>query len=439
MSDDGPAVSAPAGPTRMGSARPTRRTICGSTAGKTVGARVLSAGFHQRTVPRRCGPSPSSTTRCSGPTWSWWASAPTQARRPRPVRGQPRTCFRLLSDPDRRCTAVCGKHGRVPPPRRCTWSGPTGKVPYRNLRFNALDPKHYADLGAAVGGRVPADPLMLRVEPRCVEPASALRRPRGCRRRPTAGPERRRTPGVWRLDGLRARVLHPVSDGPGLRDVLGRPAQRLSRGPGIRGRQPAPFRSRAWCRAGPSSAAWSPSRLCFYGLDTVQTPSTRSDRSGQHPQLPRLWTVLAAGLGRRRGTSRSLFANSERSSARPARAGQQLREVRGRWARCRPKTRTASRAPTIASGEAGRDHHHLGRPPRRRAAPRTRAWASSGWRRGHGSVGTGKCSRSPRRVAAMVRALKDGKSVREGALARLADPLRGPRIPGGRKGDLATA
>jgi hypothetical protein len=28
--------------------------------------------------------------------------------------------------------------------------GPDGKVRYRNLRFNALDPKHYADLGAAV-------------------------------------------------------------------------------------------------------------------------------------------------------------------------------------------------------------------------------------------------------------------------------------------------
>jgi hypothetical protein len=28
--------------------------------------------------------------------------------------------------------------------------GPDGKVRYRNLRFNALDPKHYAELGAAV-------------------------------------------------------------------------------------------------------------------------------------------------------------------------------------------------------------------------------------------------------------------------------------------------
>jgi peroxiredoxin Q/BCP len=59
--------------------------------------------------------------------------------------------FRLLSDPGQdvaRRYAASDRSGYL---RRVVYViGPDGKVRYRNMRFNALDPKHYADLGAAV-------------------------------------------------------------------------------------------------------------------------------------------------------------------------------------------------------------------------------------------------------------------------------------------------
>ncbi|HEX3276242.1 MAG TPA: peroxiredoxin [Gemmatimonadales bacterium] len=59
--------------------------------------------------------------------------------------------FRLLSDPGQQVArryAAGDESGYL---RRVVYViGPDGKVRYRNLRFNALDPKHYAELGAAV-------------------------------------------------------------------------------------------------------------------------------------------------------------------------------------------------------------------------------------------------------------------------------------------------
>ena len=59
--------------------------------------------------------------------------------------------FRLLSDPSQQVArryAAGDESGYL---RRVVYViGPDGKVRYRNLRFNALDPKHYAELGAAV-------------------------------------------------------------------------------------------------------------------------------------------------------------------------------------------------------------------------------------------------------------------------------------------------
>jgi thioredoxin-dependent peroxiredoxin len=59
--------------------------------------------------------------------------------------------FRLLSDPMQEVARRYASNDRSGYLRRTVYVvGPDGKVQYRNLRFNALDPKHYADLGAAV-------------------------------------------------------------------------------------------------------------------------------------------------------------------------------------------------------------------------------------------------------------------------------------------------
>ena len=59
--------------------------------------------------------------------------------------------FRLLSDPTQEVGRRYASHDRSGYLRRTVYVvGPDGKVKYRNLRFNALDPKHFAELGAAV-------------------------------------------------------------------------------------------------------------------------------------------------------------------------------------------------------------------------------------------------------------------------------------------------
>lgn len=59
--------------------------------------------------------------------------------------------FRLLSDPTQAVARRYASSDRSGYLRRTVYVvGPDGKVQYRNLRFNVLDPKHYAELGAAV-------------------------------------------------------------------------------------------------------------------------------------------------------------------------------------------------------------------------------------------------------------------------------------------------
>jgi peroxiredoxin Q/BCP len=59
--------------------------------------------------------------------------------------------FRLLSDPQQQVAARYAAKDRSGYMRRVVYViGPDGKVRWRNTRFNALDPKHYADLAAAV-------------------------------------------------------------------------------------------------------------------------------------------------------------------------------------------------------------------------------------------------------------------------------------------------
>jgi peroxiredoxin Q/BCP len=59
--------------------------------------------------------------------------------------------FRLLSDPDQAVAKRYGSFDSSGFSRRTVFVvAPDGTVKYRNLHFNALDPKHYAELGAAV-------------------------------------------------------------------------------------------------------------------------------------------------------------------------------------------------------------------------------------------------------------------------------------------------
>ncbi len=59
--------------------------------------------------------------------------------------------FRLLSDPDQKVARKYGSKGDGGRPRRTVFViGPDGRIKYRNLRFNALDPRDYTALGSAV-------------------------------------------------------------------------------------------------------------------------------------------------------------------------------------------------------------------------------------------------------------------------------------------------
>ena len=59
--------------------------------------------------------------------------------------------FRLLSDPDQKVARKYGSNGDGGRPKRTVFViGPDGRIRYRNLKFNALDPKDYSALGSAV-------------------------------------------------------------------------------------------------------------------------------------------------------------------------------------------------------------------------------------------------------------------------------------------------
>ncbi len=59
--------------------------------------------------------------------------------------------FRLLSDPELQVARKYGSNGDGGRATRTVFVvGPDGRVKYRNLQFNALDPKHYSELGSAV-------------------------------------------------------------------------------------------------------------------------------------------------------------------------------------------------------------------------------------------------------------------------------------------------
>lgn len=59
--------------------------------------------------------------------------------------------FRLLSDPEQQVARKYGSHGGGGYTRSTIFViGPDGRVEYRNLRFDALDPEDYTELDAAI-------------------------------------------------------------------------------------------------------------------------------------------------------------------------------------------------------------------------------------------------------------------------------------------------
>jgi peroxiredoxin Q/BCP len=61
--------------------------------------------------------------------------------------------FRLLSDPEQRVSKQYASKDPEGYNRRTIYVvGPDGRVRFRNMQFNALDPKDYAELRAAVKG-----------------------------------------------------------------------------------------------------------------------------------------------------------------------------------------------------------------------------------------------------------------------------------------------
>lgn len=59
--------------------------------------------------------------------------------------------FRLLSDPDQKIARKYGSGDSNGFPRRTIYViDPSGRVSYRNMKFDALDPDQYVELGAAV-------------------------------------------------------------------------------------------------------------------------------------------------------------------------------------------------------------------------------------------------------------------------------------------------
>jgi hypothetical protein len=83
--------------------------------------------------------------------------------------------------------------------------------------------------------------------------------------------------------------------------------------------------------AQPELGTWSPSHLCFYSVDTIQTDEyVLADKHGRKSQLLALWTVSAAeaGSGKKRDIALLMLTNSSRLVRSGRLAGQTLHEVK---------------------------------------------------------------------------------------------------------------
>ena len=239
---------------------------------------------------------------------------------------------------------------------------------------------------------------------------------------------------TWRLKGLRTAfciqfLMDPASDAledlpQGYRPVPASEAAELH------------ISLRSVVQEQAEFGGWSPSRLCFEAVDTVQTAEyTLADRSGRRPQLFGTWTVLAAAPGGPAGdVALRLFANSDRLIRSARLAGQKVREARV----------AVGLVPSVdEDGVPSSDERFQvkvggttitwdGPQTRERTAvrdPWAISWAATGARDG---VVSGEVLLSPVSSRAMVGSLKvDGKDAFAKALRTSPTRFAGPAYQGG--------
>jgi len=134
----------------------------------------------------------------------------------------------------------------------------------------------------------------------------------------------------WALRGLRSdQCVHFLID-PGTAAKLRRDGYRP-----IRADQDQSLHSalRGMTGAQPEFAAWIPSSLCLFYVDTITVGErTMAERKARKPQMLAVWTLATAEQGS--GARRDLVLNISSSSSRVARAAEavKLRIREARWA-----------------------------------------------------------------------------------------------------------
>ena len=92
-------------------------------------------------------------------------------------------------------------------------------------------------------------------------------------------------------------------------------------------------RSSRKSRVNRALGGWSPSHLCFYLVDTVQTDDyTLADKKGRNTQLFALWTIGAAetASGKKRDVALLLLSNNDRLIRSGKLAGHYIRSVKAK-------------------------------------------------------------------------------------------------------------
>lgn len=150
----------------------------------------------------------------------------------------------------------------------------------------------------------------------------------------TAGPLSAQDDGsredVWRLGGLRNGfcvlfLLDPATASKGLP-----PGFKLVSAGEAMDLHPA---LKTEVEAQPELKAWSPSHLCFYAVDTIQTHDyLLRDKSGKKTEVLGLWTVNAADpSGAKRDVALLLLATNQRLIRSAHLAGQTMHEVEAKF------------------------------------------------------------------------------------------------------------
>ncbi|MEP7175541.1 MAG: hypothetical protein ABI860_03240 [Gemmatimonadales bacterium] len=132
----------------------------------------------------------------------------------------------------------------------------------------------------------------------------------------------------WSLEGIRTGfcvqfLLDPAAEVLKDRQVAPRPLPASQV-------KDLPLPLRGVVEARPEFASWSPSRLCFFAVDTVRASDfVLGDESGRRTELVGYWTVATADTaGGVRDVVLEVFAESKRLIGAGRKAGQDVRRAR---------------------------------------------------------------------------------------------------------------